>query len=147
MLCIGINASCTTPNGELATCLPLDSCTIIKQALLTGNSAAAAFYKQSQCGVQDVPYVCCGSTAFPVDDNDLYHFLNQKVCGIQKELDRVFGGEVTEPGEFPWAVLLGYREEGEEEIKFACGGTLISHRYVLSAAHCARPRRSLGLNL
>ncbi|XP_055301595.1 serine protease persephone-like isoform X2 [Sitodiplosis mosellana] len=43
-------------------------------------------------------------------------------------------------GEFPWMAAIGYADLNSDII-FDCTGTLISDCFVLSAAHCARPRR------
>jgi len=46
----------------------------------------------------------------------------------------VVGGVDTEPGEFPYTALIGLLRRGK--ILWTCGGTLINHWYVLTAAHC-----------
>ncbi|XP_063698018.1 serine protease easter-like [Culicoides brevitarsis] len=55
-------------------------------------------------------------------------------CGRQTE-DRIIGGEIANLDDHPWAVLLEYRKNNGIR-DFHCGGTLISNRYVLTAAHC-----------
>ncbi|XP_011558868.3 uncharacterized protein LOC105389458 [Plutella xylostella] len=50
---------------------------------------------------------------------------------------RITGGKATELNQFPWLALLKTTfSYGFREAAFACGGSLISARYVLTAAHC-----------
>lgn len=51
-------------------------------------------------------------------------------CGVSLVTSRIVGGVVADINEFPWMAMLHYRGT------FYCGGTLISDRYVLTAAHC-----------
>ncbi|KAH9390643.1 hypothetical protein TYRP_022879 [Tyrophagus putrescentiae] len=53
-------------------------------------------------------------------------------CGLKNagSLGMVVGGTATAPHEFPWAVGLLY------DGRLICGGTLLSARTILSAAHC-----------
>lgn len=50
--------------------------------------------------------------------------------------DTIVGGHATEPGEYPWQVLLAQ----------GCGGTLIHQEWVLTAAHCVLSNGALISN-
>ncbi|XP_050679526.1 venom protease-like isoform X2 [Leptidea sinapis] len=56
-------------------------------------------------------------------------------CGVSNaSLSRVVGGIDAKLGDFPWMALLGYQSRGST--RWLCGGSLISHHHVLTAAHC-----------
>lgn len=57
-------------------------------------------------------------------------------CGVTKEsAGRIVGGTPARRGQYPWMALLGYLQRGNQ-ISFNCGGSLITSRHVLTAAHC-----------
>lgn len=56
-------------------------------------------------------------------------------CGRVAE-PLIVGGEDARPREFPHMARIGYGSE--VNIQWLCGGSLISERFILSAAHCAK---------
>ncbi|CAH2037374.1 unnamed protein product, partial [Iphiclides podalirius] len=57
---------------------------------------------------------------------------------VEIELDnRIAGGSETELNQFPWTVLLKITfDYGKNKTTFNCGGSILSSRYILTAAHC-----------
>lgn len=62
-------------------------------------------------------------------------FLNTTICGTRPaytpDQSRIVGGVNAKEGEFPWMVYLYDLRQGQ-----FCGGTLIGHEWVVTAAHC-----------
>ncbi|EAT32410.1 AAEL015432-PA [Aedes aegypti] len=59
------------------------------------------------------------------------------VCGVNLA-DRILGGTKTAINAYPWAALLIAKPIFSSKVMYACGGSLISDRFVLTAAHCFR---------
>lgn len=64
--------------------------------------------------------------AFKEDDK-------KDVC-LHKSIELIIGGTNATLGEFPHMALLGYTFE--KIVHWECGGSLISEKFVLTAAHC-----------
>lgn len=60
------------------------------------------------------------------------------LCGVSQlpasGLERIVGGRSALQGEFPWQVSLHTNEL--VDFDHACGGTIVSEWYILTAAHC-----------
>ncbi|XP_021946176.1 spaetzle-processing enzyme [Folsomia candida] len=50
---------------------------------------------------------------------------------------RIVGGKNAEHGAYPWMARIGYQSLDTGDIEFYCGGTVISNKYILTAAHCS----------
>lgn len=55
-------------------------------------------------------------------------------------LDHVHGGKRADVNEFPHMAALGYFRQEKNSTEFNCGGSLISDRFVLTAAHCCNSK-------
>lgn len=132
------SVSCTTPNGTPGQCIPVHSCRDILKIFKNRTAIPPdqlAYIRQSVCHLPSVKYaVCCQLDQ--IDETPPGASLLPTECGTTTA-DRVAGGDETGVFEFPWMALLRYRDF-EGTIVDGCGGSLISDRYVLSAAHCLR---------
>lgn len=157
-------AECETPTGQPGACLPLESCVPLREQVrrkefpplcdLRGTTpyacCPARLFRQGSHHIHDVET----TTAQPEDDmptaalNRAIRMTqivleNNQFCGRTPKLflgqqrrtvPTVLGGRSVNLGKYPFAVAI-YRNE-VNILNYWCGGTLITSRVVLSAAHC-----------
>ena len=65
--------------------------------------------------------------------------LNQTSCGkrsVEILGTRIVGGRKAEEGEFPWTVSLATKTKDPKVFIKSCGGSILTERTVMTAAHC-----------
>lgn len=76
----------------------------------------------------------------PLSDHKFFKQINHRKCGTVSK-NRIAGGSIAGIGSMPWMVLMFYKSKKIEGLTgFKCGGSLITTKFVLTAAHCSQIR-------
>ncbi|XP_067012932.2 venom protease [Anabrus simplex] len=70
--------------------------------------------------------------------------VNRSLCKGHDGVPFILGGTAVKPMEYPHAAIIGYDTKGGKN--WLCGGTLISERFVLTAAHCLEDHSKEGVS-
>lgn len=145
---------CRGPDTREGSCLPIKDCKPLIDELYQKQTdpTFANFLRASRtiCGGIDTN-VCCPSTnqqqTQPPTSSPLIKSSNEvprrlptveEGCGFSNNAyKKIVGGEVSKKGAWPWITLIGYDDELSAN-PFKCGGTLVTARHVVTAAHCLR---------
>ena len=75
---------------------------------------------------------------------------NYDSCGVEPPVPKIVigRGDLTYIGDYPWIGLIKYRTK-KGTMLYGCHGSLITKRYLLTAAHCVDPNmlNLVGRNL
>ncbi|XP_015174244.1 PREDICTED: venom protease-like [Polistes dominula] len=151
---------CINPLGAKGVCINIRKCPILIQLLQAQKPETINFLRSSQCGLDGSdPRVCCPTNVNENNSNESnsnesnsqeiqgtsYGPLTPPVCGkSSKDNDRIVNGVPSTLGAWPWITALGYRSKrNPNKPVYLCGGTLISSRHIVTAAHCVYNRRDL----
>lgn len=152
--CASIAQTCNNPDNAQGTCMKLAECASLQPLLnlprpLPQN--VLDYLRRSTCQGPDRYSVCCSNqppsvgrvTPTPVPDvaTKRPHPLIDSIlpsksqCGQEVSVNRIVGGEVTGIDQYPWMALIEYENKNSRR-SLSCGASLISSKYVLTAAHC-----------
>lgn len=147
---------CTGPDARTGTCRSLIDCPELLSRLQANpeDASFANFLRLSNqlCNAA-APIICCPSasrtpvneplipqiapTIKPLVTVEARLLSPDEGCGQSSVAHRkIVGGTPSQKGSWPWLALLGY--EGVDGITFRCGGSLVTKRHVVTAAHCIR---------
>jgi len=150
--------SCRTPLGEAGTCQYIFSsqCSSILQIILQqGVSPQVLAYLfqaiRSPCGFEGFDFtMCCADPNQPFQSSTSPPTPSPTPaptpaptpspsgdCGVS-DRKKIVGGSESQPGAWPWAVIVG-RRRFSSGFQVMCGGTLLNQDTVLTAAHCFDP--------
>ncbi|KAM7356970.1 venom serine protease Bi-VSP-like [Cochliomyia hominivorax] len=136
------DTSCLTQDLKTGICRPLPACSILYDRLLKDpndeNTKTDLRTAHSKCGNVGT-VVCCPQTEpeKPATLNNIMLPTEEDGCGqVNVTLTKIVGGEESQIGAWPWMALIGYDPYSTQP--FRCGGSLVTARHVLTAAHCIR---------
>ncbi|XP_017040544.1 serine protease grass-like [Drosophila ficusphila] len=134
---------CTTFEEKPGKCIHYKKCPYIAEVITRLKAKKQLSERDheimanSLCSANNQKVVCCEEF-----NNDAgWELLKayDPICGEFGD-SKVTGGREIKMGSRPWMALLKYNiTDVSQRTSFLCGGTLITSRYVLTAAHCIRP--------
>ncbi|EDW59937.2 serine protease grass [Drosophila virilis] len=134
--------SCTRRDGISGYCRPFRNCPkileIIRHKPLT--AVELNYLSNSKCPIPKKGFACCEE-----EESAGMTLLKEQDCGYFGGTLKTIGGTEVKLMSRPWMALLMFRKLGHDE--FTCAGTLITKRFVLTAAHCFNSQELLYVRL
>lgn len=125
-------------NGRLLEGLPLLDWVFVGGNICINESQYTAVYRGEQ-RVKELRRILTEKCGFTETGEEPFEKLFDLDCGtVPYATGFIIGGEKSKPGQWPFVVaLLAYTER-----QFFCGGSIISKRHILTAAHCIQQKYS-----
>ena len=136
-------------NDSPCDCKSIFECESLKAFLDRREFAVLRSHKS--CGFErKVPKYCCPSvesitpkpktlSTTTQNPREAYFADLKKLCGLANS-NRIFGGRSVGNHEYPWLAALVY----DDCVRCRCGGVLISHNVIATAAHCINDKFKLN---
>lgn len=141
---VAVGEYCRTPANLNGYCMDTSQCKSFNALAFSGAPLAECSNSEVCC---PLPFNPKSSRTLSEPQGKLFQLqprmfstpdseLNSDSCGEMRNINKIAQGKNASVGEFPFMVLLQYSEGVDGEEVFNCAGTLITPRYVLTAAHC-----------
>ncbi|XP_018575509.1 trypsin-1 [Anoplophora glabripennis] len=109
-----------------------------------------------RCGFVDQEELVCCPYMKSSQNNEIIHGLtpiknSKEFCGNlvrdynSKPMLNIFRGAKADSDEYPHMAALGYpKDNNQTDLEWRCGASIISHKFLLTAAHCIRDKSQIS---
>lgn len=137
-----LGGSCILSDGFEGICQKRQNCAGLERELLNQRK----FKQVIQCGFEGRDPIFCCPKAEKFSTYEFKTQLHPLLCENSAKpkirlTQNIIGGVMADVGEFPHQVALGYETDSQKEYEFNCGGSIISEKIILTAAHCVHSQK------